>query len=55
MNYNPQKPLVKPLTKIIRVMKNIEFATSPARTTTTPENISENIEQMDNEVPTIYS
>ena len=48
MKYNPsQEYLGKPLTNIIRVMRNNEFTTSPDRTTITPDNIGETIEKMD--------
>ena len=43
------------MTKIIRVMKNIEFTTSPESTTTTPLNIGATIEKMAHELPTIGS
>ena len=56
MNYNPsQKSPGKTLTKIIRVIQNIEFTKSPDITTTTLENLEGNIEQMDHELPTICS
>ena len=41
------------LKNIIRVMQKIDFTTSPDSTTTTPENIWADIEQMDHELPTI--
>ena len=56
MNSNPQhKSLGKPLTNIIRVMQKIEFTTSPDSTTTTPENLGGNIEQIYHDLPTICS
>ena len=43
------------LTNIIIVMRNIGFATSPDRTTVTPENHGATIDKMDHELPTICS
>ena len=44
----------KLLTNIIRVIRNIEFVTSPDSTTITPENLGATIEKMDHEFPTIF-
>ena len=56
MKSNPShESLDKPLTKIIREMLNIEFTTSPERTTITPENIGAIIEKMYHKLPTICS
>ena len=56
MNYNTSyKSLGKPLTKTIRVMQNTEFTKSSDSTITTPEKLGANIEQMDHDLPTIYS
>ena len=54
MKYNPSnESLGKTLTKIIRGMQNIEFATSIDIPTITPENIGATIEKMAHEFPTI--
>ena len=56
MKYNPsQKSPGKTLTNIIKVMRNMEFTTSPDSTATTPENLGTNIEKLDHELPTICS
>ena len=56
MKYNPSHEyLGKILTKIIRVMQNIELTTSPDRTTITPEKIGATIYKMDHKLPTICS
>ena len=47
------KSLGKPLTNIIRVIKNIGFTTLPDSTTIAPEKLGETIEQMSHEFPTI--
>ena len=51
MKYNPShESLGKPLTKIIRVMRNIGFTPSPDRTTITPEKLGKISEQMDHDI-----
>ena len=56
MDYNPSHEFLgKTLTKIIRVMQNIVFTTSPDVTTITQENIGATIDQVDHEFPTICS
>ena len=54
MKYNPSHEFLgKTLTNIIRVMRNVEFTTSPDSTTITPENIGATIEKMARWFPTI--
>ena len=51
----PQLTLGKTVTKIIKVMQNIGFTTSPDRTTITQENLGASIEQMAHEFQNICS
>ena len=55
-NSNPShNSLGEPLIKIIRLIQNIGFTTSPDRTKITPENIWATIDQMGHDIPTIWS
>ena len=56
MDSNPShESLGKPFTKIIIVMRNIGFTTSPEITTITLDNIGETIEKIAHEFPNICS
>ena len=48
-----QESLGKTFIKIIRMMQNIEFTSSPDKTTNTPEKLGATIEKMAHDLPTI--